>query len=189
MSALALRDLETAAHARRVARWTTLAAGALGLTAVDAFWIELGALLHDVGKIGLPDAILRKPAALDDDEWRVVKRHPEMGASLIGVFPQLSRARDVVLHHHEAWNGEGYPGRLAGHAIPMAARIFAPLDAYDAMTSARPYRRGMQHDVALGRIAAERGRQFDPTVVDALLSIDAPRWITPPDNALDVALA
>jgi HD-GYP domain-containing protein (c-di-GMP phosphodiesterase class II) len=184
MSALALRDLETAAHARRVARWTTLAASALGLSAAEAFWIELGALLHDVGKIGLPDAILRKPAALDADEWRVVRRHPEMGASLVGAFPQLAPARDIVLHHHEAWNGAGYPARLAGDAIPVAARIFAPLDAYDAMTSARPYRDGMPHDLALRRIADERGRQFDPTVVDALLSIDRPRWLTPPDSAL-----
>jgi putative two-component system response regulator len=175
--ALALRDVETHAHAQRVALWTHRLAGEVGMTGDDRFWAQIGGLLHDVGKIGVPDGILNKPGKLDDAEWEIMHRHPALGAELLAPVSRLAPAHDLVLHHHESWNGTGYPDRLAGEAIPLAARIFAPIDAYDAMTSDRPYRRAMSHVEAIARIVEMRGIQFDPNVVDALLRIDTDEWV------------
>ncbi len=174
--ALALRDVETEAHARRVALWSRQLAVVLGLSEPDVFWVEIGAFLHDVGKIGVPDAILKKPGALDDEEWKIMREHSRLGAQLIDPIRRLHRARDIVLHHHESWCGRGYPFGLAGEAIPLGARIFSPVDAYDAMTSDRPYRVGMSHDEAMSRLRQGAGSQFDPHVVEALLGIDGREW-------------
>ncbi len=176
--ALALRDVETEAHARRVAMWARRLATKMGLEDGEVFWIEIGGLLHDIGKIGVPDAILKKPGSLDDQEWVLMRRHSELGAALLEPIRRLRSARDVVLHHHESWNGRGYPAGLAGDAIPLAARIFSPIDAYDAMTSDRPYRTGMQHEKAISNIVACSGTQFDPHVVDALVTIERAEWLS-----------
>ncbi|MFO0681501.1 MAG: HD domain-containing phosphohydrolase [Sandaracinus sp.] len=175
--ALATRDVETHAHAERVARWSARIAIELGLPPDDCFWLEIGALLHDVGKIGVPDAILKKAGSLTPDEWVAMRRHPQIGADLLAPIERLTPAIGVVLHHHEAFDGSGYPRGLAGERIPLAARAFAPVDAYDAMTSDRPYRRGMSHDDAMARLEHGRGTQFDPVILDAIKSIGRDEWL------------
>ncbi len=175
--ALATRDVETHAHALRVARWSERVGRELGLGEEDRFWLEIGALLHDVGKIGVPDAILKKAGSLTPDEWTWMRRHAQIGADLLSPISRLAPAMSVVLHHHEAFDGSGYPRGLAGDRIPLAARAFAPVDSYDAMTSDRPYRRGTSHDEAMARIVAGRGAQFDPVVVDAIQSIGREEWL------------
>src|SRR6201999_4252779 len=122
----------------------------------------------DVGKIGVPETILTKPAPLNEDEWIVMRAHPETGARVIEPLALSGIVHDVVLHHHERWDGAGYPDGLSGEEIPLCARIFSVCDALDAMTSNRPYRRAMPEADALARVRAESGRQFDPAVVDAL---------------------
>lgn len=131
--------------------------------------LRFGFLLHDIGKIGIPDRILLKPAALDAEETRLMQQHTLLGEHLISTMPHLQGvARDVVVHHHERWDGRGYPWGLAGVAIPLAARIFAVADAFDALTSDRPYRDGVSWQEALGEIRRNRGTQFDPAIVEAL---------------------
>ena len=174
--ALSLRDVETEAHARRVALWARQLATVLGLSEPDVFWVEIGAFLHDIGKIGVPDAILKKPSALDDAEWKIMREHSRLGAQLIDPIHRLRPARDIVLHHHESWCGRGYPSGLVGEAIPLGARIFSPVDAYDAMTSDRPYRAGMSHDEAMSQLSQGAGTQFDPRIVEVLLAIDEREW-------------
>jgi putative two-component system response regulator len=174
--ALALRDVETEAHARRVSLWTRRLAETLGLPPHDVFWAEVGALLHDIGKIGVPDAVLHKPGPLDEHEWAQMKRHTTLGAELLEPITRLHRCRDLVLHHHESWDGSGYPHGLGGEAIPLAARLFSPIDAYDAITSDRPYRRGLSHDEAMARLTQGAGTQFDPSVVDTIRSLEPSIW-------------
>lgn len=178
MRAVALRDVETEAHARRVAMWSHSVSVTLGLSVDDAFWCEMGALLHDVGKIGMPDSILRKPSSLDPAEWEKMRMHPELGVELLVPIRRLERAIPLVLHHHERWDGRGYPHGLAGPAIPFPARIFAPIDAYDAMTADRPYRPGRSHQVAFDHLAEARGTQFDPDVIDAILATPEDEWLS-----------
>lgn len=174
--ALAVRDVETNAHAERVALWTRRLAIEIGLPDAAVFWAETGALLHDVGKIGVPDRILHKAGSLAPDEWALMKRHPVLGGELIAPIARLAHAKDLVVHHHEAWDGSGYPNGLVGEGIPLAARLFAPVDTYDAITNDRPYRKGRSHDEAMARILAGAGTQFDPTVVEALRRIDPGEW-------------
>jgi putative nucleotidyltransferase with HDIG domain len=169
--------VETEAHAQRVALWTGRVATAMGMDERAAFWAQIGALLHDVGKIGVPDSILKKPGPLDESEWTIMRQHSQLGADLLAPVKRLAQARDVVLHHHESWDGSGYPHRLAGERIPLAARVFSPIDAYDAMTSDRPYRRGMSHQEAIARLVETRGMQFDPSVVDAIVACDRDDWL------------
>ncbi|HET9015625.1 MAG TPA: diguanylate cyclase [Thermomicrobiaceae bacterium] len=169
--ALDNRDAETGAHSWRVRRLTELLARHYGLDATQVEQLGRGALLHDIGTIGVPDAILRKPERLTDEETVVLRRHPTIGFSMIAHIPFLAQAAEVVLHHHEAFDGSGYPSGLAGELIPFGARLFAVADAFDAMTSARPYRRAMTDDEARAEIARCRGTQFDPQVVDAFLAI------------------
>lgn len=175
--ALEMHERESTEHALRTALWTQLLAREVGLDPTECFWAALGALVHDVGKIGVPDEILNKPGCLGRGEWELMKRHPDDGAALIDVVPRLARAKEVVLHHHECWNGTGYPRGLVGNAIPIAARLFAIVDAYDAMTSDRPYRRCVSHAEASARIGKGAGVQFDPRLVDVFLAIPAERWL------------
>ncbi len=133
--------------------------------------VNFGFMLHDVGTIGLPDAILNKPGPLTDGEWAIMKTHPEMGARIVEPVGFSSRALDVILFHHESWNGSGYPQGLAGDVIPLAARVFAVADAYDAMTSPRPYRAAMTKEDALTTIASLAGSRFDPYVVDVFMGL------------------
>ena len=170
-SALDVRDTETGGHSDRVLRYMELVIGAMGISGEQTAFLRRGALLHDIGKIGVPDNILRKPAALSDAEWQTMRRHPEFGARIIAGIPFLQDVSQIVRHHHERWDGKGYPDRLAGEAIPLGARIFAVADSFDAMTSDRPYRRAMSVEEACDEIARCRATQFDPTVVDAFMTI------------------
>jgi HD-GYP domain-containing protein (c-di-GMP phosphodiesterase class II) len=171
-SALECRDDDSAGHAERVT--------ALGLRLAELVTPELladpeleyGFLLHDIGKIGVPDAILRKPGPLDADELAQMRRHPVLGATILEGIPYLNGvARDVVLAHHESWGGGGYPSGLSGLRIPRAARIFAVVDAFDAITNDRPYRKAQTAEFALARIREAAGTQFEPMVVDAFVAL------------------
>jgi HD-GYP domain-containing protein (c-di-GMP phosphodiesterase class II) len=135
-----------------------------------------GALLHDVGKIGIQDAILLKPGALTDEEWAVMRRHPLIGAEILQRLTHLEGAREIVVAHQERWDGSGYPAGLKGTAIPLCARIFAVADAFDAMTSDRPYRKKMTYADARKEIERCAGTQFDPEVVEAFLGIPPDVW-------------
>jgi len=171
-SSLELREEATAGHSRRVQGYSLRLARALGRSEPDFLAsVASGALLHDIGKIGLPDRILLKPGPLDTEERRQVNEHPALGASLLGRLPSLRPAAALVLSHHERWDGRGYPRGLAGGAIPLGARIFAVADAFDALTARRPYHDPLGYDDAVRLILEGRGRNFDPDVVDAFVSI------------------
>ena len=129
--------------------------------------IEMGALLHDIGKIGVPDQVLNKPSRLTSEEYDLVKKHPEFGWTVIRNLPGLQRTSLYVLHHHENFDGTGYPAKLKGHETPIGARIVSVIDAFDAMVSARPYRKGMPIPEALRRLHEVAGKQFDPAVVNS----------------------
>jgi HD-GYP domain-containing protein (c-di-GMP phosphodiesterase class II) len=132
--------------------------------------IEAAALLHDIGKIGVPDDILSGPNRLTDDQWKLMKKHPEYGWAIIRLFPNLQRAALYVLHHHERFDGGGYPAGLEGDEIPIGARIVAVIDAFDAMVSNRSYRAGLPLEEAIRRLVESRGTQFDPAVVDCFIA-------------------
>src|SRR5438874_261864 len=174
-NALAVRDSETEGHSRRVVEYMELIIAELPVAPENLSTLRRGALLHDIGKIGVPDNVLRKPAALSDAEWVVMKRHPEHGARIISQIPFLRDVSRIVRHHHERWAGKGYPDGLVGEAIPLGARIFAVADSFDAMTSDRPYRRAMSVKDARVEVARCRGTQLDPNIVDALVRVPAGR--------------
>jgi len=142
----------------------------LGLDDTSIRAVQLGALFHDVGKIGIPDTILRKPERLSDQEWAEVRAHPIIGASLLAQMPDLDAIRPIILAHHERWDGSGYPNGIRGDLIPRAAQIIAVADAFEAMTTARPHRRAVTPDVAVLEIRACAGTQFDPAVVEAFVA-------------------
>ena len=171
-SALETRDVETQAHALRVAHYSFVTAKSLEITDTGSLTnIEWGAYLHDIGKIGVPDAILRKPDSLSLVEWEVMKKHPAIGKRMIEGIPFLSGAVPIVYHHHESYDGTGYPEGLKAEEIPLEARIFTVADALDAMLSDRPYRKAMSFPKAKSIIESEVGKQFDPQVVDALINV------------------
>ncbi|MGB9404103.1 MAG: HD domain-containing phosphohydrolase, partial [Candidatus Acidiferrales bacterium] len=132
--------------------------------------IEAAALLHDLGKVGIPDAILRKPARLDPDEYALMKKHPEFGWAVLNMLPGFEHAALHILHHHESFDGTGYPASLKGSEIPIASRIVSVIDAFDAMVSSRPYRKGLPLEEAVRRLNLASGTQFDPVVVQSFLS-------------------
>ncbi len=174
-SALDVRDSETGGHSDRVLRYMELVIGQMDIRGSDIAFLRRGALLHDIGKIGVPDNILRKPTALSEAEWATMRKHPEFGARIIAGIPFLQDVARIVRHHHERWDGAGYPDGLRGEDIPVGARIFAVADSFDAMTSDRPYRRAMSIDAACDEVARCRGTQFDPAVVDAFVRIPRER--------------
>jgi putative two-component system response regulator len=165
--ALELRDHETEGHARRVTELTVRLARALGIGEAELLHIRRGALLHDIGKIGIPDRILLKPGKLDPDEWAEMKRHTIYAHNLLQPVTFLHPAMDIPTFHHERWDGSGYPNGLSGEAIPIAARIFAVIDVWDAVTHDRPYHKAKSHAETLELIRCESGRHFDPRVVAA----------------------
>ena len=167
MAALDAKDEVTEGHCERVAKLTVQLARQIGLPEASLIDIERGALLHDVGKIGVPDAVLKKPDALNDLEWEAMRRHPLLAGVMISKIGFLEGATPILLYHHERWDGTGYPFRLAGDKIPQEARMFSIIDAYDAMTSDRPYRSAMTHEAAMDEIEKNRGSQFDPEMVDS----------------------
>lgn len=173
--ALDLRDRETEGHTQRVTQLTLRLAEAMGVPTPDLEHMRRGALLHDIGKMGIPDAILLKPGPLTEDEWAIMKRHPVTASELLEPITYLRSALAIPRHHHEKWDGTGYPNGLKGEQIPLAARIFAVADVYDALTSDRPYRPAWPAERAREHIREQAGKQFDPTVVEAFLHLDQPR--------------
>jgi len=169
--ALDARDKETEGHSRRVVEYTRLVAVRLGIEGEALKLLCHGALLHDIGKIGVPDAILHKPGPLTEEEWQVMRRHPEIGALMVEEVEYLTEARRIILHHHERWDGRGYPIGLRGTQISLGARAFAIADTVDAITQDRPYRRGRSFDEAREELLKHRGTQFDPDAVDAFLEL------------------
>lgn len=167
-SALSLKDTYTGGHGCRVAHYTRLIAGAMGLPEAEVNSVSEAALLHDLGKIGIPDRILTKPERLTPEEFSVVQKHPAAGAEILRSIPPLRRHAMAVRHHHERFDGSGYPDGLRGTDIPVAARIIAVADAFDALGSNRSYRRGVSADQALNMIAQAAGSHFDPKVVAAI---------------------
>lgn len=178
-SALDMRDRVTQGHSQRVAGLSLAVAQQLGIDGEELVDIERGAILHDIGKITLPDEILSKPGPLTAEEWERMRRHPESGYCMVKDVPFLRKASEIVRTHHERYDGSGYPEGLKGGEIPLGARIFAVVDAYDAITSDRPYRRARSHEEALEEIRLHTGTQFDPAVVEAFLRAEAVGLITP----------
>jgi putative nucleotidyltransferase with HDIG domain len=169
--ALDLRDEETQGHSLRVTEMTVRLARKLGLPDADMVHIRRGALLHDIGKMGVPDAVLLKPGALTDDEWKIMRQHPVYAYLLLSPIAFLRPALDIPYCHHEKWDGSGYPQRLTGEQIPLAARIFAVVDVWDALSSNRPYRQAMPKEAIYSYLREQSGKHFDPSIVTAFLEM------------------
>ena len=170
-AALDLRDKETEGHTLRVTETTVRLARAMGVGDAELVHVRRGALLHDIGKMGVPDPILLKPGPLTEEEWALMRRHPEHAYQLLSPIYFLRPALDIPYCHHEKWDGTGYPRGLAGEQIPLAARIFAVVDVWDALRSDRPYRSGWPQEKVLDFLRQESGQQFDPRAVDAFLRL------------------
>ncbi len=164
------RDPTTYEHSQRVAMFAEMIAKEMNLPQDQVELVSMSARLHDVGKIGMSNALLYKPQQFSLEEWHEFRRHPTIGASMVENFPLFRKGRDLILHHHERWDGQGYPDRLAGEEIPLGARIIAAADALEAMTADRVYRDALTLDAAVEEFRRERGRQFDPKVADALIA-------------------
>jgi putative nucleotidyltransferase with HDIG domain len=175
-NALDMKDAETEGHCQRVTAYTICIAKAMQVDTQALRHIARGAFLHDIGKMAVPDHILRKPGPLTPDEWEVIKRHCEIGHAVLQRIPFLREASDIVLSHQERFDGTGYPRGLKGEQIPLGARIFAVADTLDAMISDRPYRKALPVAAAQEEIRRCSGTQFDPHVVDIFLSIPAAQW-------------
>ncbi|MDI6862202.1 MAG: HD domain-containing phosphohydrolase [Pseudothermotoga sp.] len=169
--AIDMRDAETYGHSERVANLTVQIAKAMGIEKEQLIHIRRGALLHDIGKLAIPDRILLKPGKLDEEEWKIMKMHPLYAQEMLSKIEYLKSALDIPLYHHERWDGNGYPFGLKGEEIPLSARIFAVVDVYDALTSDRPYRKAWTKQEAIEYIKNQSGRQFDPKVVEVFLKI------------------
>jgi putative nucleotidyltransferase with HDIG domain len=168
---LDLKDLNTGVHSTRLAEWAIHVASELGLDEQALADIEVAALLHDIGKMGIPDAILNKPAKLTSEEYDLMKKHPEYGWAVLRQVPGFEQASLLTLHHHESYDGKGYPAGLKGEEIPIGSRIVSVIDAFDAMVSSRPYREGLPLEEAARRLTEASGTQFDPTVVKIFLPL------------------
>jgi HD-GYP domain-containing protein (c-di-GMP phosphodiesterase class II) len=164
-----LRDKETEGHSQRVTETSLLLAKTMGLSETELVHIRRGALLHDLGKLGVPDSILNKPDRLTEEETEYMRRHPALAYELLMPIEFLRPALDIPYCHHERWDGSGYPRGLKGEEIPLPARIFAVSDVYDALTSDRPYRAAWPQDKALEYIRERSGKEFDSRVVEAFL--------------------
>jgi putative nucleotidyltransferase with HDIG domain len=173
-NAVEARDAYTGQHAERVAAYGMEIARVAGLPLDDVTHLQFGFLLHDIGKVAIPDAILYKPDRLTDEERALIEQHPVIGAEIVGRVEFLSGSVEVVRSHHERWDGRGYPDGLAGEEIPLAARVFAVADVLDALTTDRPYRPRSSFAVAREMITSECGTHFDPQVIEAFNSIDDP---------------
>ena len=170
-SALEIKGPYTRGHSDRVGAWSRQIGATLGLHADAIDVIAHAGRLHDIGKIGLPETLLRKRDALDHDEWALVQNHPLIGAQIVAPFEFFAEGVLAIRHHHERWDGTGYPDGLAGATIPLGARIVAVADVFDALTSDRPYRGALSPDLALAYLASEAGRTFDADVVAAFVSV------------------
>lgn len=168
---LDLKDLNTGVHSTRLAEWAIRVARKLDIPDEHLYQVEVAALLHDVGKVGVPDAILKKAGPLTADERVLINRHPEYSWSILRLLPGLQEASLYALHHHESVDGTGYPAKLKGQDIPLVSRIVSVIDAYDAMISNRCYRQGMAHEEAVRRLVTSSGKQFDSKVVNVFIPI------------------
>ena len=177
VAALDARDRETEGHSKRVVAYTLVLAEKMGVRAEQRQEIARGAMLHDIGKIVVPDSILHKTGPLGEGEWAIVRKHPEWGKQILEGIRFLEGPAQIVLTHHERWDGAGYPLGLQGEQIPVGSRIFAVVDAFDAMTSYRPYRNPESYQKARSEIREGRGTQFDPQVVDAFLKVPKEEWV------------
>jgi putative nucleotidyltransferase with HDIG domain len=177
-SAVDARDVYTAGHSRRVSKDSVATAKAMDLGPRDVEVVRVGALLHDVGKIGVSDEILQKRGPLSREEYQLVKQHPSIGKRILEKVEAFRDYVPVVELHHENHDGSGYPWGLAGEEIPLAVRIVLVADAYDAMVTNRPYRKGLGHDAAIAILHANAGSQFDPEVVAAFVRCSAPRPVS-----------
>ncbi len=169
--ALDLRDRETEGHSVRVSEMTLDLARRKGLAESDLVHIRRGALLHDIGKMGVPDAILSKTGKLNEEEWAIMRNHPRYALDILSHIEYLRPALDIPLRHHEKWDGSGYPDGLVGTQIPLAARLFAIVDVWDALRSDRPYREAWSEEKALEYIRSEAGGHFDPELVDLFVGL------------------
>lgn len=169
--AMDLRDKETEGHTRRVTDLTMKLAEAYGIRGEELVQIRRGALLHDIGKLGIPDSILLKPDKLTDEEWDFMRQHPQLAYDMLHPIDYLHPALDIPLCHHEKWDGTGYPRGLKGEEIPLAARLFAVVDVWDALTSNRPYRRAWDKEKAMAFIREQAGKHFDPKAVAVFLEV------------------
>jgi cyclic di-GMP phosphodiesterase len=176
MEALDTRDTETQGHSRRVSEYTVEVARHMGVVEPELTQMRWGALLHDVGKIGVPDAILRKPGPLTPQEWIEMRKHPELGRRILSGIRFLDGAVPIVYCHQERYDGTGYPRGLKGDSIPLGARIFAVVDTLDAMTMNRPYRKALPYERAREEVIKFAGVQFDPVVVEHFLQIPEEEW-------------
>lgn len=168
---LDLKDLSTGIHSTRLAEWALHVGGELGLDQNALADLEIAALLHDIGKVGIPDAILNKPARLTNEEYELMKKHPEYGWMVLRQIPGFERASLLILHHHERFDGQGYPGGLRGDEIPIGSRVVSVIDSFDAMVSSRPYRQGLPFEEAVRRMTEASGTQFDPGVLKCFLPL------------------
>jgi putative nucleotidyltransferase with HDIG domain len=171
-AALDLRDRETEGHSQRVTEMTVRLARVLDVSEQELEYIRRGALLHDIGKMGVPDVILHKPGKLTDEEWVIMRQHPGLAYQMLSPIAFLRPALDIPYCHHEKWDGTGYPRQLKGEAIPLAARIFAVVDVWDALRSDRPYRSGWPEARVRDYIREQAGQHFDPKIVDAFLALE-----------------
>jgi putative nucleotidyltransferase with HDIG domain len=171
MSALDARDRETEGHSARVSRLACLLGEKIGLNGQQLKALERGALLHDMGKIGIRDEILHKPGRLTDDEWKIMRIHPDIGARIVEGIPFLQDTLPVIRYHHERWDGSGYPLGLKQAEIPIQARIFAIADVFDALTTKRTYRSKSSAEEAIQYIKEQAGILFDPLIVEALTKV------------------
>jgi putative nucleotidyltransferase with HDIG domain len=169
--ALDLRDKETEGHTQRVTEMAVNLARACGLSEAELVQVRWGALLHDIGKMGVPDGILLKPGPLTDKEWMVMRKHPTFAYEMLAPIRHLRLALDIPYCHHEKWDGSGYPQELKGNQIPLIARIFTVVDVWDALVSDRPYRAAWTKEKAREHIRASSGTHFDPQVVDNFMKI------------------
>ena len=163
------KDRYTRRHSEDVMRYSLMIARGLGLTSAEQHTVAVAALLHDVGKIGVPDSILRKPGLLTGEEFEAVKRHPAMGAVMVTAAAGLEDTLDAVRHHHERWDGNGYPFGLRAEETPLIARLMAVADAFSAMTTDRAYRKGMTHEKAAAILTEGSGTQWDPQCIEIFL--------------------
>jgi len=175
-AAIDLRDSETAGHSRRVAMYSTKIAKELDVAEHELKTIIRGAWLHDIGKLATPDAILLKPGALTQEEWRIMQRHAEIGYDLVKRIPFLAQAAEIILSHHERWDGSGYPRGLKARDIPLGARVFAVADTVDAMTSDRPYRSALSFEETEEEIRRGSGSRYDSQVANVFLSVGIENW-------------
>jgi PAS domain S-box-containing protein len=170
-NALEMREHETAGHSKRVVQMTIQLARKMGIPEEELVHVQRGALLHDIGKMGIPDSILLKPGPLSDDEWVIMRQHPEFAYRLISKIPYLQPALDIPYCHHEHWDGGGYPHGLKGEQIPLAARVFSVIDAWDALSHDRPYRPSWPQKAVLDYLKKQAGKKFDPQVVEAFIKL------------------